>query len=532
MELHWTDVALFVGFIGFVLAFSMYKGRREQTSEDYFLASRSLIWPIIGMSLIAANISTEQFVGMNGSAAGNVGLAISAYDWIAAVSLVFVAIFFLPRLLRTGVYTVPEYLEYRFNAAARGIMSFYMMVIYVAVTISAVLYSGGLTIATLFDVELTKAVWLVGVIAAIYTTYGGLKSVAWADLFLGTALIGGGFCVLIAGLDAVGGWRPFLEHNAGQLHLGLAADHPELPWTALLLGIWIPNLYYWGFNQYIVQRTLAAKTLKQGQLGVLLAAAIQVVLPLIIVVPGIIAVQLYGPDLPTQDAAFPTLIRRLLPAGLRGFIFASIAGAVISSLASMLNSASTIFTMDVFTRHLKKDASPRLQVRVGRVMTLVFVVIGCLIAPCIGDPRFRGVFHYIQDFQGYASPGILACFLFGFFVKRASGAAAVTGLLLNVVVYGILHLNTTFLQAIGIYGRLPWFDAFASLCENTCFLNKMAITFIVIVAVMTAITLLRPLEEPKEMRVREGFDAAPAPSVVWLGTAIIAVVAALYVSLW
>jgi len=407
-----------------------------------------------------------------------------------------------------------------------------MMVIYVAVTISAVLYSGGLTIRTIFDVELTEAVWLVGIIAAIYTTYGGLKSVAWADLFLGSALIVGGFCLLVFGLDAVGGWRPLVEHNADRLHLGLPADHPELPWTALLVGIWIPNLYYWGFNQYIVQRTLAAKTLRQGQLGVLLAASIQVVLPLIIVVPGIIAVQLYGSELTTQDAAFPMLIRRLVPAGLRGFIFAAIAGAVISSLASMLNSASTIFTMDLFTRHVKRDASARTQVTVGRVMTLVFVVIGCVIAPYIDDPRFRGVFHYIQDFQGYASPGILACFVFGFFVKRAPASAAVAGLLLNVAVYGVLHLNAAFLKTIGVDGRWSWLDGFASLCESTCFLNKMAITFGVIVAAMTVITLAKPLKQPKVMPVREGFDAAPAPSVIWLGTAIIVIVVALYALLW
>ena len=512
MNLEPADIIVFLAFIGFVVAFSMFKGRREKGSEDYFLAGRGLVWPLIGFSLIAANISTEQFVGMNGSAAGGVGLAIASYDWVAAVTLVFVALFFLPRLLRTGIYTMPEFLEYRYNTAARTIMSIYMMVIYVGVTISAVLYSGGLTIHTIFGLDLTLSVWLIGIVAAIYTAYGGLKSVAWADLFLGSALIAGGFFVLYTGLQAVGGFEVLYEANQESFHMGLDASHGELPWTALLAGIWIPNLYYWGFNQYIAQRTLAARDLKHGQLGVLMAAVIQVILPLIIVIPGIIAVHLYADKLSaTSDAAFPLLIRELIPAGLRGFIFAAIAGAVISSLASMLNSASTIFTMDLYTRHFRRDATPRAQVGVGRIMTIVFVVIGCLIAPYLGDPRFKGIFHYIQDFQGYASPGILACFLFGLFTKRTPPAAGVVGLLLNIPVYGLLHL-----------------DRFA----HICFLNKMAITFGVICLVMVLISWVKPLSKPKILPVQEGFDTTPAPSVKIIGSAIIVVVAVLYYIFW
>lgn len=512
MDLSIADIIVFLAFIGFVVAFSMFKGRREKTGEDYFLAGRGLVWPLIGFSLIAANISTEQFVGMNGSAAGGVGLAIASYDWVAAVTLVFVALFFLPRLLRTGIYTMPEFLEYRYNTAARTIMSIYMMVIYVGVTISAVLYSGGLAIHTIFGLDLTLAVWLIGIVAVLYTAYGGLKSVAWADLFQGSALIVGGFCVLYTGLKAVGGFDILYEANRESFHMGLEASHGELPWTALLVGIWIPNLYYWGFNQYIAQRTLAARDLKHGQLGVLMAAAIQVILPLIIVVPGIIAAHLYADELSkTSDAAFPLMIRELIPGGLRGFIFAAIAGAVISSLASMLNSASTIFTMDLYTRHFKRDAKPHTQVTVGRIMTVIFVVVGCLIAPYLGDPRFKGIFHFIQDFQGYASPGILACFLFGFFVRRTPAAAAVTGLLLNIPVYGLLHLA-------------PF--------DRICFLNKMAITFGVICLAMALIARIKPLAIPKTLPVQEGFDTTPAPSVKIIGITIVAAVAVLYFVFW
>lgn len=533
MDLSIFDISVFLVFIGFVVSFSMYKSRRENTGEDFFLASRSLTWPLIGFSLIAANISTEQFVGMNGAAAGNVGMAIASYDWIAAISLVLVAIFFLPFLLRGGIYTIPEYLEHRYNSTARGIMSFYMMLIYVTVTITAVLYSGGLTLRTIFDMDLRVGIWLIGFIAALYTTWGGLKAVAWADLFQCSALLIGGFCVLVAGLIAVGGVDSFFTENADKLHMALPKEHPSLPWTALMMGIWIPNLYYWGFNQYIVQRTLAAKNLKHGQLGILLAAGMQVVLPLIIVFPGIMAVQLYQDQLTqTSDAAFPLLIRNLIPTGLRGFIFAAIAGAVISSLGSMLNSASTIFTIDIFKRHIKKDASPHSLVTVGRIATLIFVVVGCFIAPVIDNPKYQGVFNFIQDFQGYVTPGILACFLFGFVIKRTPAAAAITGLLLNVPVYGIMHVTPDFLTRTGLAGKIALLDKLAVTFGQMAFLNKMAATFVVIAIAMLLVTMIKPLKELKQMPVNPDIDMKPAPSVVWLGCTIILATIVLYVIFW
>lgn len=533
MDLSIFDIGIFVTFISIVVVFSMYKSRRENTGEDFFLASRSLTWPLIGFSLIAANISTEQFVGMNGAAAGNVGMAIASYDWIAAISLVLVAVFFLPFLLRGGIYTIPEYLEHRYNSAARGIMSFYMMLIYVTVTITAVLYSGGLTLRTIFDMDLRVGIWLIGIIAALYTTWGGLKAVAWADLFQCSALLIGGLCVLVAGFIAVGGVGSFFTENSDKLHMALPKEHSSLPWTALMMGIWIPNLYYWGFNQYIVQRTLAAKSLKHGQLGILLAAGMQVVLPLIIVFPGIMAVQLYQDQLTqTSDAAFPLLIRNLIPTGLRGFIFAAIAGAVISSLGSMLNSASTIFTIDIYKRHFKKEASSHSMVTVGRLATVIFVVIGCLIAPVIDDPKFQGVFNFIQDFQGYVTPGILACFLFGFMLKRTPAVAAITGLLINVPIYGALHITPDFLERVGLAGKMAFLDKFASVYGQMAFLNKMAVTFTAIVIAMLVVTVAKPLKEPRIMPVNPDVDMKLAPSVVWIGSIIVAVTLVLYMIFW
>lgn len=444
---------------------------------------------------------------MNGGAAGGYGLAIASYDWIAAITLVVVAIFFLPLLLRTGIYTIPEFLEYRFSPHARTIMSIYMMVIYVGVTISAVLYSGGLTINTIFDLSLTQSVWIVGIIAAAYTTYGGLKSVAWADLFQGTSLIIGGLFVAWVGIQAVGGLEAFVEHSEEQLHMFLPAEHGQLPWTALLMGIWIPNLYYWGFNQYIAQRTLAARDLKNGQLGVLTAAGIQIILPIVIVVPGLIALQLYPVEVAAnQDTAFPMLIGKLIGPGMRGFIFAAIAGAIISSLASMLNSASTIFTMDIFKRHIKPGADQKTIVTVGRTMTILFTVIGCLIAPQLG--RFEGIFNFMQDLQGYVSPGILAVFIFGFFVKKSGPATAITGLLVCPFVYGILHL--------------PQFD-------SICFLNKMAITFIGVAVAMVAVTFIWPRTKVLALPVNEQFDGETEPVVKIIGAVIVAITVSLYI---
>ncbi len=517
MQLTWLDILTFLAFFGVVIGVSMYKSRKEETSEDFFLASRGLTWPLIGLSLIAANISTEHFVGMAGQGAGIAGMAIASYEWMAAITLVFVAIFFLPKFLSIGIYTIPEYLEYRYNPAARAIMAFYTMLIYVGVTIAAVIYSGGLTLQTLFgDLNnpdhLLLGIWVIGSIAAIYTVWGGLAAVAWADLFQGSALIIGGAITLVIGLQKIGGLGVFFEQNADKLHMILPSNHSVLPWTALVIGLWIPNFYYWGLNQYITQRTLAAKTLRQGQIGIIFAALLKLIIPFIIIFPGIIAWQLYGAEMTggsSTDAAYPLLIRRLVGPGARTFIFAAISGAVISSLASMLNSASTIFTMDLYKRHWKKDASQKSLIWSGRITTLIFVVIGCFIAPLLGNPNLKGIFTYIQEFQGYISPGILAVFVFGMIFKQAPPAAGVTGLVLTVPVYGFLQWQFS----------------------EIAFLNRMAITFAVVVIVMYIITLIEPAT-PKKMPVRADFDMRPATSVKLLGAVVIIATIILYIIFW
>lgn len=518
MQFHILDTVVLVAFFALVLGTSMIKSRREKTSEDYFLAGRGLKWYLIGFSIVAANISTEQFVGMAGSSAGNVGLAVSGYQLLGAVTIVFVAIWFLPRFLRAGIYTMPEYLEYRYNPAARGIMALYTMLIYVFVLLAAVIYSGALTLNKIFDMDLTKAAWLIGILAAVYTTWGGLKAVAWADLFQGSALLIGGIATLVLGLWKIGGIEPFLSFNADKLHMVLPADHPEMPWTVLVLGLWIPNFYYCGLNQFIVQRTLAAQNLRQGQLGIIFAAALWLIVPFAIVMPGMMAIQLYGNQIAKPDEAFPTLIRNLIPIGMRGFIFAALAGAVISTLASLLNSAATIFTMDLYKRLLRPQAGQGSLVWMGRILTLLFVLLGCSIAPLLSNERFGGIFRYIQEYQGFISPGILAAFVFGFLIPKAPSAAGITALVANVPIYGLLWLMDS--------GIIP------SMTLKIAFLNRMAITFGALIALMAVITILRPLRQPRTMPVREDIDMTPSPSVLWLGGLVIAGVIGFYIIFW
>ena len=326
MQLNAFDLIVFVGFIVTVITVGVMMSRDEKDSESYFLAGRGLSWWLIGFSLIAANISTEQFVGMSGSAADYLGLAIASYEWMAAITLVVVAFVFLPKFLRAGIYTIPEFLEYRYNAAARTIMSVFMMIIYVFVTIAAVIYSGALTVDTIFggqtflglEVNLATASWAIGILAAIYVVSGGLKACAWADLLQGSALIVGGAVVVVLAFRALGLADPaaiglpaemagagalerFQHLNAAKLHMVLPKADLNIPWTALVLGLWIPNFYYWGLNQYITQRTLGARSLAEGQKGVVFAAGLKLIIPFVIVIPGIIAFNLYK-DQMTEEA--------------------------------------------------------------------------------------------------------------------------------------------------------------------------------------------------------------------------------------
>lgn len=505
MSLNWIDLVAFIVFILFVVVVSMAASRRQQTGRDYFLAGRGLPWWLIGFSLIASNISTEHFVGMAGRGY-DLGLAIASYEWMAAVTLVVVALFFLPRFLRSGIYTIPEFLEYRYGVKARTLMSAYMMLAYIFVALATVLYSGALALEAIFDLNTVTGIWLIGILAGIYTIYGGLRAVVWSDLIQGIALIGGGTLVMILAFNRIGGVEAFLEIGADKLHTILPADHVEMPWVAVFIGgLWIPNLFYWGLNQFIAQRTLAARSLRDGQRGILLAAAIKLIIPFIIVFPGIIAASLFADQITTGDQAYPVLIRELLPVGLAGVMFAALFGAVMSTLDSLLNSAATIFTMDIYKRHLRKEASAQQQIRTGRIVTGALAIAGCLWAPMVAAAG--SVFTYIQMFWGFISPGIVAVFVIGILWRKVPQWAAVSAMVLG----------------LPIYGALLW------LFPDVAFLHHMGITFLALIAFMVTGTLIAPARELAVMPEPKEIDLTPSRGVYLMGTGIVLATAALYV---
>ncbi|MEX2401564.1 MAG: solute:sodium symporter family transporter [Rhodothermales bacterium] len=508
MALHWFDILTFCAFLALVIGVSLYASRGEDTDEDYFLAGRNLSWWLIGFSLIASNISTEHFVGMAGRGY-ELGLAIASYEWMAAVTLVLVAIFFLPKFLKSGIFTMPEYLEYRFDVGARSIMATFMMLAYIFVALASVLYAGAIALDSIFAIDLVTGIWLIGITAGVYTIYGGLSAVVWSDLMQGIALLLGGLLVTILGFQAMGGIEPFLEAADGKLSTVLPWNHNEMPWVAVFVGgLWIPNLFYWGLNQFITQRTLGARSLAEGQNGIFLAAGLKLLIPFIIVFPGIMAAELFPTQVAYADQAYPVMIREILPAGLSGIMFAALFGAVMSSLDSMLNSAATIFTVDLYKRHWRKeDARPKHYVTVGRVATAVLVVVGCLWAPIVGSAG--SVFEYIQMFWGFISPGIVAAFLFGLFSPRTPPIAAKGAMILGIPIYGLLLWT------------LP----------DVAFLHHMMITFIVLAAYMGIMTAIRPMKEPKTLPVSD-LDLETAPHAWWIGTAIVIATALLYIIFW
>jgi solute:Na+ symporter, SSS family len=523
MNIAPQDLFVFVGFFVIVIGLSVWKSRKAKghagDSSDFFLAGRGLTWPLIGISIVAANISTEQMVGMAGQAAGSTGLAVSCWQLMGSVFIVIISMTLLPKFLRAGIYTMPEYLEYRYNPAARGVMAVLTVVIYAVVMLPAVLYSGGVTLRAITGMELTRAVWLIGLIGAGYSTVGGLKAIAWADLVQGLALLAGGMLIFFLGLDAIGGWDKFTEFNESKLHMVMPADNKDLPWTGVAGGMWIVMIYYCGLNQFIVQRNLAAKSLKHGQLGMIFAGGLWLLVPFAMVMPGLMAQQLYGAQLADQtDAAFPTMVAQLVAPGIRGFIYAAIAGAVTSTLASLLNSASTIGTMDVYRRMFHNGASQGHLVWLGRGLTLAFVIAGCAIAPMLDDPKFGGVFQYIQQFQGYIWPGVVAAFIMPFVLPKVPGAAGAVALLTGPAAYALLQFTTK-------TETRPW-------GHDLHFLLQVLIAFLIVATAMTVMTLVSPLAKAKELPVRQEISLHTEPVVKVAGALVILGVIAFFIIFW
>ncbi len=520
MKFSALDLIIFIGYCLLIVAVGLFVSREKKghikDSKDYFLASKSLPWWAIGASLIAANISAEQFIGMSGSGFA-IGLAIASYEWMAAFTLLIVGKYFLPIFIEKGLYTIPEFLEKRFSTDLKSILAVFWIALFVFVNLTSVLYLGSKAIDTIAGTGdgslILPSIAGLAIFAAAYSLWGGLKAVAWTDVVQVVVLIIGGLLTTYFALEHFAsdgniftGFKELYETvpekfrmivNKGEIITPNGKDaYWDLPGLAVLVGgMWIANLYYWGFNQYIIQRTLAAKSLRESQRGIVFAASLKLIIPLIVVIPGIIAFALntgadgslttgsVDPSFLTDsgaidnDKALPWLIDKFIPSGIKGLVVAALTAAIVSSLASMLNSTATIFTMDLYKPLYNKNADESTIVKVGRYSAAIALVIGCLIAPLLGG--IDQAFQYIQEYTGLVSPGILAIFMLGLFWKKTTNKGAIYGALSSIPI--ALYLKV---------GDKGWFDgsSISAVFPKLAFMDQMGITFILTALIMIIIS--------------------------------------------
>ena len=493
MNLSSLDQIIFAVYVVAVILFGIWIANRDKnaTSSDYFLASRSLPWWAVGGSLIASNISAEQIIGMNGSGF-QLGLAIATYELMAAITLILVAKFLLPIFLKKGIFTMPQFLEERFDGRVRSIMSVFWIGIYVFVNIASVMYLGGLAIEGLLGFELWIGILGLVLYSASFSIFGGLKAVVWTDIVQVVVLLIGGTVAAIGILGAVGdgsviaGITELFNEVPGHFEMlfepsdsyvdrftgATANPYSDLPGFALLFGgMWIVNTYYWGNNQFIIQRALAAKDLKEAQKGVAFASFMKLFIPFFAVLPGIAAYYLatkQNADISSwevADEAFPWVLGTYVGEGLRGLTFAALVAAIGSSISSMVNSASTIFTLDIYQKHINKNASELNLVRTGKIAAAAALIIGSIVAPLLGG--IDQAFQYIQEYTGFVSPGIFAVFIFGMFWRRATAQAALVAIVVSIPLSALFKIITP---------DLP-------------FLDRMALVFLIEVLLIIGLSL-------------------------------------------
>jgi SSS family solute:Na+ symporter len=519
---------------------SRSKDNKQKTAEDYFLAGKSLPWWAIGASLIAANISAEQFIGMSGSGFA-VGLAIASYEWMAAITLLIVGKFFLPIFINQGLYTIPEFIEKRFNTNLKTILAIFWITLFIFVNLTSVLFLGAKALDTIMgDGTGNQFFWYLlglGVFAAAYSLWGGLSAVAWTDVIQVILLVIGGLITTMIALDHVtpdGGIMNGLNHIynvAGEKFVMiLDKSNPEynnLPGIGVLIGgMWVANLYYWGFNQYIIQRTLAAKSLKDAQRGIAFAAFLKLIIPALVVIPGIVAFVMFSqpegtavingvkdiftlPDRIDYDRSYPFLISYFVPTGLKGLVVAALAAAIVSSLASMLNSTSTIFTMDIYKPYINKNANDRQLVRIGRLTVLASLFIAIAVAPLLGS--LPQMFQYIQEYTGLVSPGILAVFMMGLFWNKTNTKGAITGVLSSIPI----ALALKFLPI-----EMP-------------FLDQMFYTLIITIVIILGVSLSTSEKKETEKAIEMDKNTFTTDKVYNISAyAILLAVALLYTIFW
>lgn len=539
------DYVVFVAYAILILGVGLWVSRdkdgHQKNAEDYFLASKSLPWWAIGTSLIAANISAEQFIGMSGSGFA-LGLAIASYEWMAALTLIIVGKYFLPIFIEKGLYTIPEFVEKRFSTNLKTILAIFWLALYVFVNLASVLYLGGLAMETIMGIPMMYAIIGLALFAAAYSLYGGLSAVAWTDVIQVVFLVLGGLVTTYLALNTVSGGEGVLagfskvvQAAPEKFHMILEEtneNYNNLPGIWVLIGgLWVANIYYWGFNQYIIQRTLAAKSLKESQKGILLAAGLKLVIPLIVVIPGIAAYvmvndpeilaslgevgQLNMPSADKADKAYPWLLQ-FLPTGLKGVAFAALAAAIVSSLASMLNSTSTIFTMDIYKQYINKNANDKTTVNVGRISAAVALLIAVIVAPLLGG--IDQAFQFIQEYTGLVSPGILAVFLTGLFWKKTTNNAAIWGAILSFPIALALKLLPKYVDLFEFL--TPW-------------MHQMGLATILSIILILTISQIetKGVDDPKGIKLSNSlFKTSPLFNI---GSFVICIILAfLYAKFW
>ena len=548
----------FIVFIIYFLIVAFYgwwvyrRKRSAQTStKDYFLAEGSLTWWAIGASLIASNISAEQFIGMSGSGF-KMGLAIATYEWMAAATLMIVAIFFIPVYLKNKIYTMPQFLNQRYNSTVAMIMAVFWLLLYVVVNLTSILYLGALAVSSISGINFTACMLGLAIFAVIITL-GGMKVIGYTDVIQVFFLILGGLVTTYIALNLVSdhfggkgvlnGLHLLSTHANDHFHMIFKKDNPnymDLPGlTVLIGGMWIVNLNYWGCNQYITQRALGAD-LKTARGGILFAAFLKMLMPVIVVIPGIAAYLLYKQNVfqtemmqngeLNPDRAYPVLLN-LLPPGLKGLAFAALTAAVVASLAGKANSISTIFTLDIYKKKIRPESDEKKLVWIGRVTVVVAMILAILISPFLGIDK-KGGFQYIQEYTGFVSPGIFAMFILGFFWKKTTSNAAlfatIGGFLLSLLFKFLpLFANLSFLAPFGFSKAND-----AGVYEIP-FLDRMGFVFIICIVVMLLISVRenRRGVKPNGLEIeRKMFKVTPGFAVGAL--IILGLLAALYTVFW
>lgn len=512
----------FIGFTLFVAFFSWYKLRKDDISsrDGYFLGGRSLTGGVIAGSMILTNISTEHLIGLNGSAYKN-GMIIIAWEVTSAIALVIAALYFLPIYLKMGLTTIPQYLENRFDSSTKTIVAFLLMVSFVVTLLPIVLYTGAINLESIFNVSevlnvsLSEGIWItvitIGVVGSIYAIFGGLKAVAFSDSINAIGLIIGGLMVPVFALWDIGdgniltGISKVYEYAPEKFNVIGKADS-VLPFSTIFTGLMINQLYFWGMNQTIIQRAFGAKNMAEAQKGLLLTGMFKILIPLIIVLPGIIAYYYYSDQYyDNQDFIYPVLLGRVMPLGLLGFFAAVVLGAILSTFNSVLNSAATIFSLDIYKKLIHPNCSDKRLVRVGRLSSLVLAVLAILIAPLVGNAP-EGLYQLMQQLNGIFFIPIASILIAGFFIPKITARAAKVGLFTGLAFY----LITSFFLDTGIH-----------------FIHIWAVEFILNLGLMVLVSSYFPgkpntfVSRPPVLEMKPWKYAKPVAAILCLVTVLI-----------